>query len=112
MALAWPFEAFGFSLDCDEALPPAALPPTPIEVDVPLEPVEVPAVPKVEADVPPAAALPPLPIAAEEPDGDDEAPPVAPPLADCAEAHAGNAQRTRTHAVRLKVIIACSYLLS
>lgn len=86
-SLAWALEcalvAFGFTCDCEEALPPAALPPTPIEDEVPSGPVEVPAVPSVDADVPPAAPLPALPTVAEEPDGDEEAPPVAAPLALC-----------------------------
>src|SRR3954463_6818590 len=60
IALAWPFVAFGFTLDCDCTLPPlavAAEPPTPIDDELPDCPVEVPAVPSVEAAVPPAAAL-------------------------------------------------------
>jgi hypothetical protein len=69
------------TFDCDCTLPPAAEPPTPIDDDVPAAPVEVPAVPSVEADVPPAAALPALPTVPEEPDGEAEAPPVAAPLA-------------------------------
>jgi len=48
---------------------------------VPEEPVELPAVPRVEADVPPAAALPPEPTVADDPAGDFDAPPVAAPLA-------------------------------
>jgi len=48
---------------------------------VPLLPVDVPAVPNVDADVPPAAPLPALPTVADEPDGEVEAPPVAAPLA-------------------------------
>jgi len=83
-ALAWPLLAFGLTLDREAAFSPAALPPTPIDEEVPELPVEVPAVPTVEADVPPLAALPPLPtVAADEP-GDVDAPPVAAPLADCA----------------------------
>jgi hypothetical protein len=80
--------AFGLTLDCDEAVPfaVAALPPTPIDDDVPALPVDVPAVPSVEAEVPPDDALPPLPTVAAEPDGDTEAPPVAAPLALCANA--------------------------
>jgi len=76
--------AFGLTFEFDCTLPPlaeAADPPTPIDDEVPAEPVEVPAVPRVEADVPPAAALPPEPTVADEPDGDVEAPPVAAPLA-------------------------------
>jgi hypothetical protein len=78
--------AFGLTFDREEALPfaAAALPPTPIEDEVPDWPVEVPAVPSVEAEVPPAAALPPEPTVAAEPDGETEAPPVAAPLALCA----------------------------
>jgi len=80
--------ALGLTFDRAAAFPPAALPPTPIEDDVPAAPVEVPAVPRVDAEVPPLAALPPLPtVAADEP-GDVEAPPVAAPLADCAIAGA------------------------
>jgi len=77
--------AFGLTFDCDDALPfaAAALPPTPIEDDVPDWPLEVPAVPSVEAEVPPVAALPPLPTVAD-PVVDIEAPPVAAPLALCA----------------------------
>jgi hypothetical protein len=81
IALECPLLAFGLTLDFDDALPPAALPPTPIDDDVPADPVEVPAVPTVDADVPPEAALPPLPTVAEAPDGEVEAPPVAAPLA-------------------------------
>ena len=86
IALEWPLVAFGLTFDCDWTLPPAALPPTPIDEEVPDGPVEVPAVPSVEAEAPPAAALPPLPTVAEEPDGEVEAPPVAAPLALCATA--------------------------
>jgi len=76
------------TFDCDFVLPlaAAALPPTPIEDEVPDCPVDVPAVPKVEAEVPPAAALPPDPTVAAEPDGDTDAPPVEAPLALCASA--------------------------
>ena len=65
IALAWAFVAFGLTLDFAWVFPPAALPPTPIEEEVPASPVEVPAVPKVEAEVPPEAALPALPTVAE-----------------------------------------------
>jgi len=76
--------ALGLTFESECTLPPfaeAADPPTPIDDDDPAEPVEVPAVPRVDADVPPATALPPEPTVAEEPDGDVEAPPVAAPLA-------------------------------
>ena len=87
LALECPEVAFGLTWDLVEFLsPPAALPPTPIEDDVPAAPVDVPAVPTVEADVSPAAALPALPTVAEEPEGDVELPPVAAPLAVCARA--------------------------
>jgi hypothetical protein len=59
--------------------------------DVPPAPVEVPAVPSVEAEVPPDAALPPDPTVADDPDGETEAPPVAAPLALWAMAYAGRA---------------------
>jgi hypothetical protein len=81
------------TLDLADALPPAALPPTPIDEDVPAPPVEVPAVPRVEADVPPEAALPPLPTVPDELAGDVDAPPVATPLALCATAYVDRAQR-------------------
>src|SRR3954471_18413376 len=81
IALEWPLVPVGLTFDCDEALPPAALPPTPIEEDVPPAPVDVPAVPRVDAEVPPAAALPAEPAVAAEPEGETEVPPVAAPLA-------------------------------
>jgi hypothetical protein len=83
-ARACPWFALGLTLDRVVAFSPAALPPTPIEDDVPAAPVEVPAVPTVDADVPPLAALPPLPTVAADESGDVDAPPVAAPLADCA----------------------------
>ena len=92
IALAWPFEAFGLTLDFADALPPAALPPTPIEEDAPALPVDVPAVPSVEADVPPEAAPPPLPTVPDELVGDVDAPPVATPLAPCATAYVDRVQ--------------------
>lgn len=60
------------------ALPPwevAALPPPPIEDEVPSGLVEVPPGPHVEAEVPPAAALAPVPTVPLEPD-EDPAPTV------------------------------------
>jgi uncharacterized membrane protein len=72
-------------------LPRPPLLPTPIEEEVPDWSVEVPAVPSVEAEVPPTAALPPEPTVAAEPDGDTDAPPVAAPPALCAIAWAGKA---------------------
>jgi len=81
-ALAWPLFPLGLTLDFEAAFSPAALPPTPIDDDVPALPVELPAVPSVDAEVPPLAPLPALPaVAAEEP-GAVDAPPVAAPLAD------------------------------
>jgi hypothetical protein len=76
----------GFTFYRDVAFPPAALPPTPMDDELPALLVEVPAVPSVEADVPPAAALPADPTVADEPDGAVDAPPVAAPLALCAKA--------------------------
>src|ERR1043165_3628677 len=104
MALEWALVAFGLTFDCDEALPfaAAALPPTPIDDEVPALPVEVPAVPRVEAEEPPDAALPPLPTVAAEPDGETEAPPVATPLALCANAYAGSALSAATIKVFLE----------
>jgi hypothetical protein len=86
IALEWALVAFGLTFDCDLALPltVAALPPVPIDAPVPDGEDETPAVPSVEAEVPPAAALPAEPTVADEPDGDVEAPPVALPLALCA----------------------------
>jgi hypothetical protein len=52
-----------------------------MEEDVPLLPVDVPAVPSVEAEVPPADPLPALPTVADPPDGEVDAPLVAAPLA-------------------------------
>src|SRR6188472_4400814 len=55
LALPWIFvELLSF-------VPPAALPPLPMDEDVPFAPVEVAPTPSVDADVPPTAALPPLP---------------------------------------------------
>jgi hypothetical protein len=105
-------EALGLTLDLADALPPAALPPTPIEDDVPALPVEVPAVPSVEADVPPDAALPPLPTVPEDPVGDVDVPPVAAPLALCASAYAGSAisapaSKTLPTIMMLSLFISC-----
>jgi hypothetical protein len=87
IAFAWPFFPFPLIFEFPLTRPPAALPPTPIEDPLaPVGDVEVPAVPRLEADVPPAAALPPLPIVAEEPPDPAELPPVAAPLALCAAA--------------------------
>jgi len=58
-------------------LSPAALPPTPIDD----APPDVPAVPTLEAEVPPEAALPPLPMVAEPEAGEDDMPPEVPPPA-------------------------------
>ncbi|MBM3598795.1 MAG: hypothetical protein FJX35_11310 [Alphaproteobacteria bacterium] len=85
--------AFGLTFDFEEALPPAALPPTPREDDVPLSPVEVPAVPSVVAEVPPAAPLPPLPTVAADPLGVVDDPPVATPLALCAPTWIGKTHK-------------------
>src|SRR5262249_47182024 len=55
------------------ALPPslvAALPPPPMVDEVPACPVEVPPVPKVEAEVPPAAPLPAVPMVPLPPDAE------------------------------------------
>ena len=104
--------AFGLTFDCDLTLPPAALPPTPIDDDVPDGPVDVPAVPSVEAEVPPAAALPPLPTVAEEPDGEVEAPPVAAPLALCATAYVDSVQNAAIIKVFREVSMGVSYFLS
>src|SRR3954465_2622999 len=84
IALECALVAFGLTLDCDCTFPPladAALPPAPIEEPAPEGAVDVPAVPSVEAEVPPAVALPARPTVADGPDGPTEAPPVAAPLA-------------------------------
>jgi hypothetical protein len=48
-------------------VPPAALPPLPMVDEVPVGPVDVPPVPRLDAEVPPTAALPAVPPVAAEP---------------------------------------------
>jgi hypothetical protein len=58
-------------------VPPAALPPLPMVDEVaPDGLVDVPPVPKVEADVPPADPLPAVPPVAAEPDAPEDEPPL------------------------------------
>jgi len=106
--------AFGFTFDFADARSPAALPPTPIDEEVPAAPVDVPPVPTVEAEVPPEAALPPLPTVADEEPGEVDAPPVAAPLALWASAAQLNADSTRAVAQLSlnEAIICCSYFFA
>jgi hypothetical protein len=67
-----------------------------MEEEVPFSPLEAPAVPTVDAEVPPAAALPPLPTVAAELSDEIDDPPVATPLALCAHAHPGKVARRAT----------------
>jgi len=106
--------AFGFTFDFADARSPAALPPTPIDEEVPAAPVDVPPVPTVEAEVPPEAALPPLPTVADEEPGEVDAPPVAAPLALWASAAQLNTDSTRAVAQLSlnEAIICCSYFFA
>ncbi len=80
-AMAWPFRLlFPCTAERLIARPPwpaAALPPTPRVVEDWVGEVEVPPIPRVDADVPPAAALPPEPPVAE-PTGPLDGPVAAP----------------------------------
>src|SRR3954447_16466038 len=77
--------------------PPAALPALPMVDDVPVGLVDVPPVPRDEAEVPPTAALPAVPPVAADPPAPTDAPPLPTDVALCAR-HSDAAPVTRAPA--------------